>query len=100
MTKQVAISQIAGSIMRDSCVTGHQRHSEILIADMSDDSKREACRQHVIESLRQPGDPDPEPPRCHCGKPAVFEVNRKSGMTFVCAEYAPRGVGSITMKIA
>lgn len=58
---------------------------------MGDYSERETRRQHVIESLAQPGVPVAWP-RCHCGAPAKYGVNRKSGVTFVCAEHVPEGV--------
>jgi hypothetical protein len=44
----------------------------------------------VVQSLERPNGPDrPEPPRCHCGASAKYEVDRKSGVTLVCAQRVP-----------
>jgi hypothetical protein len=29
------------------------------------------------------------PPRCHCGVPATFEVNLRSGVSFYCTTHLP-----------
>jgi hypothetical protein len=54
--------------------------------------KIEARRQHVLDAIARAPDSPLAWPRCHCGAPAVYEVNRRSGVTFVCAKHVPEGL--------
>ena len=57
---------------------------------MGDHSKREKRRQHAAESLDRPLWQDFEPPKCRCGAPARYEVNRGAkGIIFVCRKHVP-----------
>lgn len=57
---------------------------------MGDHSKREKSRQNVIEALDCALASEVRMPRCHCGAPAKYEVNRgTAGIEFYCAEHLP-----------
>ena len=59
-----------------------------MVVDTVDHSKREKRRQHVVELLARPCVPVAWP-LCHCGAPAKYEVDQKSGVTFVRALHVP-----------
>ena len=57
---------------------------------MGDRSKKLARYAELAKAMATPPRLiTPELPRCHCGEQAHFEINRKSGVTFVCARHLP-----------
>jgi len=64
------------------------------MACMGDHSKIERRHQHIRDALDSGPAPQPELPRCHCGAPAWYEINRIDCVDYVCAAHLqPDGLG-------
>jgi NAD(P)-dependent dehydrogenase (short-subunit alcohol dehydrogenase family) len=56
---------------------------------VADYTKREASKAELTRFAESWAPKEWKPPRCHCGAPAVIEVNLHTSVKFYCTAHVP-----------